>query len=153
MKIKSQKLRVLLSLLVVLLFNLNTYGEYAQDELPIIEHMRSMYELKDSLFESLDVDASPEVSADIIVKLREHLHAIMPKVPVRVETLTNTEKRLMHLGYQKLVAKVVLITIELEEVILKPTANNKESSLRADKIKNLVMDLQFAVSKSHTQFR
>jgi hypothetical protein len=127
-------------------------AEYLNDEYSIKEHMGEMYNLRDSIYASLAKEDVLE-TANIVSKLREHLHAILPKVPDKIQGLSDLEKRIQHLQYQKFVTKVTWITIELEEVILKKVQNDMDKRIREDRINELTVKMITEVSHAHAQFR
>lgn len=125
---------------------------YTQDEYEIRDHMRQMYDLKDQIFSKL-AEEDLIATADILSNLRVHLHSVMPKEPNKIKSLPEEKKRELMMRYQKYIAQVIIITLDLEETVLQQPLNDMERSMKEDKIRDLVTNMMKVISLGHAQFR
>jgi len=115
-------------------------------------HMRIMYDLKDRIFAGLDAD-EPLKTAKFIEELRFQAIEAMKLQPRKIANLSEPENRKAFLLYQREMARLILVTLSLEETVLEIPLNELEKRQKDDKLRTLTSQLLKIVGQGHQTFR
>jgi hypothetical protein len=111
-----------------------------------------MYDLKDRIFAGLDAD-EPLKTAKFIEELRFQAIEAMKLQPRKIANLSEPENRKAFLLYQREMARLILVTLSLEETVLEIPLNELEKRQKDDKLRTLTSQLLKIVGQGHQTFR
>lgn len=130
------------------------------DKLLIKDHMarmgfiiRSLRELVNDIISGNNAD---EIRAIVMVDsqvLRTHLTAVLPKTPQKIKVINPEKVQENKVIYQRYLLKMIGLTIDIEDELLKKPLTPDQIKAQQLKIANLIIKIDETVTEAHNLFR
>lgn len=115
--------------------------------------IRSLREMVNDLVLGNNAD---ELKAIVMIDsqvLRTHLTAVLPKTPKKIKDINPDQIQQNKLIFQRYILKMVTLTIDMEDELLKRPTNPDEIAAQRLKIANLIIKIDETVQEAHNLFR
>lgn len=142
---------------VVILFGSISHAEECRDDLPLADHMRSMYTTYDKLWGSwddVDNDVKRQQFVAEIETLTKQLTSTLFHIPSKlVRQPESTSKRLMILEYRRLIVEMLALNIQLEKTVIDHRESGDAEIKRKAEVIQLLQSMSTLIAKGHALFR